>query len=224
MRTCKPLLLRCCFACGVVAAWAVLTMPAGHTHGQIAATEFKEMTRQYSAGPLKADDFQAALPDPLPARDGITMVAFTAATTRYKFRYECRPSGKRFIAHATEVKLDCVLDQDKSWLARPADADLLRHEQGHFDIAEWNTRLTQRHFDKLMQQGKPRAAARTEAAAIASLKEMIKEEFERLRADGLAEQARYDKETRFGLDPTAQHQWERMLEEKLSFIEPSGPP
>ena len=101
-----------------------------------------------------------------------------------------------------------VFDQSQSWWGgqvrngwdarrvNVSDAQLLQHEQTHFDIAEVVARKIRRRFGELTDVCTRRGGTVPLAAIV--------EDYQRELDD---EQARYDRETSFGLDARVQWTW-----------------
>ena len=101
-----------------------------------------------------------------------------------------------------ENKFDCY----NSWVKPEAlgDDNLLKHEQGHFDIAE----IFKRKLESKLASEKV-SLTKFEAFAHKAL-DQIQEEF-------LKEQELYDLETNYGLDKTNQEEWESKILRLLSL-------
>lgn len=88
---------------------------------------------------------------------------------------------------------------------RELGAATLAHEQAHFDLSELQARLLRR---ALSEAEHPCPGLRTTVAALVD--SYLKEE-RRL-------QARYDRETRHGTDPTRQREWELLVKARLESL------
>src|SRR5688500_17525432 len=126
----------------------------------------KPTPRRYEAGPLTSADFAA--PPPADRRD---LLANTHTALEYAVQYRGTTSAQGTRVFATRLEVYATLTPSKSWNAAAADARLLDHEQGHFDI-------TQLHARKWRQQAAAQIArkalvgeGRTEAAARQALQE-----------------------------------------------------
>jgi hypothetical protein len=105
-------------------------------------------------------------------------------------------------AEQLRVKVRAVFDPSRSTLvehpasvANFSDAELLEHEQIHFDIAELFARKIRSHFWQTTAPCRP--GGTTPFAAI----------LDDYRTELSDEQARYDRQTAFGTDARAQREW-----------------
>lgn len=176
--------------------------------------------RLYTDGPLAAADFKMAPPKPLPlvAAGGgaVTLLATTYAEIRFDFKYRWRADATgKATATATEVTFVAVLIQDKSWNARPKEASLMDHEQGHFDIAELHAWRAQKRIGKMTAEGAFQGVGTGEADARDKMQVVLNKDFDRHLVDMKDEQAAYDKDTRHGTDREKQSQWRKKLNEQL---------
>jgi hypothetical protein len=125
--------------------------------------------------------------------------SFTGFMTEYRYS-----NGKHYALVRT------YFDQELSWTKTWTNL-LLRHEQGHFDIAE----ITAREFRAEVQQ---RMENRNMNATI----------FDSLRAEAIKKlnerQKEYDYSTDYSLDFQAQEKWDHKIEQRLQslsqYIEP----
>jgi hypothetical protein len=119
-----------------------------------------------------------------------------------------------------DVKIRAVFDPSQStWVPqvsggfeplsrRPAsmnDMQLLEHEQTHFDIAEIIARKIRTHFAELTDVCTRRGGTVPLAAIV--------EDYQRELED---EQARYDRQTRFGTDARTQWTWTSQVQKALA--------
>lgn len=137
--------------------------------------------------PLAWADFEAA-PPPSAGQQG--------AVTGYSLFHGVRCTGQRF-----QFRVVTAFLPGQSWvrpivLADPTtSASSLRHEQTHFDLAEVAARRMRRHFSEL---DNPCGQSQEKLGAIAAA----------FVGDDIAAQARYDDETRHGLNGARQQQWD----------------
>ena len=109
-------------------------------------------------------------------------------------------NGFAFNVHA-------LFDTKKSWSHKPhQSADLLKHEQGHFDIAEIYTRKFRQKIHDLKMKNK----TLEQDLKVAHLAVM-------LECDN--EQAAYDDETHWGLANPAQKKWDDKIAGRLKEFE-----
>jgi hypothetical protein len=90
-------------------------------------------------------------------------------------------------------------------LAQRTDADLLTHEQGHFDLTELYARQLRERLRAI------RCAAREPGAIQAAVDAAVQE----VDQGFLAETERYDRETDHGRDRAGQQDWNQHLRERL---------
>ena len=104
---------------------------------------------------------------------------------------------------ALKFKVVAVMDKDESWIREDFRTNhvVLKHEQGHFDIAhiyakKLEARLKGKHYTK------------NDVKALQDLYDHFLEEMNTL-------QVRYDLETKGGMDPVAQSKWRRFIQGQL---------
>ena len=130
-----------------------------------------------------------------------------AARTVYLLSAESRCRGQEF-----QFSVAALFIPLQSWV-KPnvlTDADarvrVLSHEQTHFDLTELYARRMRRYFAELYNPcGLNDDGVRT------SVDRFVREE-----ADA---QARYDKETRYGLDTVRQHRWNGEVTDMLAALD-----
>lgn len=138
--------------------------------------------------PLHWGDFQGD-PDP---------TARAAALSTCGFRVSAAGQGKNF-----RITVENRFARHQSWVrADRRSPALLQHEQGHFDLSELYTRLLRR---RIAEEGINRR----------NYNARIEELYREVQAAYLAEQERYDRETRSGIDPDQQAAWEALIRERL---------
>jgi hypothetical protein len=160
---------------------------------------------------LARDDFRAPR-NQMRGRDVAAHVGLLVACVGRGLRLEQRPDG-RWEAWLEDVRYFALLDRQGSWWDDRSGMHpewVLRHEQGHFDLAEL---VVRRHNAELARSGRaaPGVGASDEQALAASDRLWV----ERLRAiwaEFRAIEDRYDQETYQG--PKHQTRWfERILRE-----------
>lgn len=126
-----------------------------------------------------------------------------AARTVYLLSYESRCRGQEF-----QFSVAALFLPQQSWV-RPrvlasadAGARVLGHEQTHFDLTEVYARRMRKFFAELYNP-------------CGLVEEGVRESVDRFVRDEAQAQARYDKETRYGLDVGRQQQWDREVSEML---------
>jgi hypothetical protein len=181
-----------------------------------AAAQEAAKERRYADGPLVAEDFHMEPPKPFPtATGGVRLQATTYTELRFQYNYRYESAGAKFTAKATSVEFYSILLPDKSWNARPQDARLLDHEQGHFDLTELHARRAQTRIEKLLAEGVYHGAGASEAEARDKMLEGLNRDFQRHLTEMKDEQGVYDKDTRHGTDREKQGQWRRKITEQL---------
>ena len=102
-------------------------------------------------------------------------------------------------------KVVAVMDKNESWIKDGfRKAHILKHEQGHFDIAQIFAR-------KLAAELKKRLYTPRDVRILSELYDDFLHQMNEV-------QVRYDDETRGGWDPVAQSKWRRYIEEGLSGL------
>lgn len=110
--------------------------------------------------------------------------------------YSNTPSGE------LKYKVVAVMDKDQSWIKPEFKRDhILKHEQGHFDIAHIYAR-------KLDASLKTKRYTSKDIKALSALYDRHLEEMNEL-------QIRYDRETSGGWNALAQSKWRRYIEREL---------
>lgn len=104
-------------------------------------------------------------------------------------------------------KVGAVMDKDESWIREEFknNAEVLSHEQGHFDIAHI--------YAKRLEAGLK--GKRYKNADIKALHEIYDSFLGKMHAL----QVRYDRETKGGMDAAAQAQWKKFIARELGFLE-----
>jgi hypothetical protein len=167
--------------------------------------------RHHETGPLTAADFAA----PAPADRG-GRLASTHTGFDYTFKYRGTTTDKGVRLVATEFNVRAAVVPGKSWNLAPADARLMDHEQGHFDITELHARNWRRQAaDQIARQALVGEGA-TQDAAYRALQERFEAELRSINKVWEAEQILYDKETDHGRRPDIQVRWRQRLNRDLA--------
>jgi hypothetical protein len=174
--------------------------------GPVVAEEKSDKTapREYSAGPLTKDDFQAKVPEAAHSAGGAALRAFISGGVYHRYRYRYTTASGQVRLMPTEIRVFAAVDREKSWNATPGDAELLDHEQGHFDLAAVYAAKLQAELLGLMTRGDLTFTAKTEAAGRQALDDRLKKLLNSTLDELRAEDQRYDRETRHGNDRTEQ--------------------
>lgn len=165
--------------------------------------------------PLAWDDFEASVPRNA-ASDN---VAVTMAILRWTYEYDVEYSPRACTYRITGVSSRAVFDTEGSWVrSGHRTADVLAHEQGHFDI----TRIHELVFDAVASAhvgstgpcrgGSVRRASDDARSRIAEILEPV---YDRVWQAHLSVQATYDAQTRHGMDAEAQRTWLELIDAGL---------
>ena len=73
--------------------------------------------RRHNAGPLTVEDFQAAVPKPLPTSGRFKLLAFADTDIRYQMEYRYQNLSDGVEATLKDIEIYAVFLTDKSWLA-----------------------------------------------------------------------------------------------------------
>lgn len=107
------------------------------------------------------------------------------------------------------LKAEAYFVQGKSWVVKGAErADLLRHEQLHFDITELHTR-------RLRAALAPYQGLSAEEFVNSGVEERVQDIYNRIFDQMNAEQKRYDKETNHSINTTIQKAWSEHVRGRL---------
>ena len=169
--------------------------------------------RRYDAGPLAVDDFQAAVPQPLPTVGRFRQFAFADTDIRYQMEYRYRNLSAGVEATLKDIDIYAIFLGDNSWIA-PLGVKALDHEQGHFDISQMYALDAKLQMKTRLHEGKSligKGASRDDA--ISDLQRQVNEFLQPLRERVATAQKEYDRETNHGLRalPQAAHR-KRQLE------------
>jgi hypothetical protein len=166
----------------------------------------EEQPRRYDQGPVNPADFQGTPPvaaDPT----GPQSMAYTSTAIRYQARYEFRQQPGRVLAWLTDIDIFSVFMVRESWCRRPADAALLAHEQGHFDLTEAGARQAQLKFRELLRRPRSIAVrALTRQGAIRQLSRQIEQQLQPFQDAVQRAHRHYDQVTSHGTRPQAQRE------------------
>jgi len=127
-------------------------------------------------------------------------------TIRWHASYSVTSSGSTWIGRVQNVTVTNTMEPSLSWVVPgKADARVLRHEQGHFDLNEVYRRKLEIVLPCLQSQ------CASKQGAIDELEAALHQ-----RADGILEQlqavqGRYDAESGHGNNPSGQARWEARI-------------
>ncbi len=145
---------------------------------------------------LKAEDFKGK-PDQLSKAGGATYCGFG-------LDYDLSVKGfKLFI----EIKTICVFHKSRSWLLPSAktNADILAHEQLHFDICYWQMKMFMTALSK-------------ENFTIDNLKVKVQKCYSAQFDSYEQLQEQYDEESNHGLIEVEQERWSKLVQEKIANL------
>jgi hypothetical protein len=104
---------------------------------------------------------------------------------------------------AAKVYVFNTFDKQKSWVRNGYEnAEVLQHEQGHWDICELYTRRMQERFDAANITG-------------TNLHQQVARIFNDVNDEYLARQEQYEQETQHGIIASEQQRWTALLEKEL---------
>jgi len=138
--------------------------------------------------------------------------AYTATTYNIHTSYTMRTHGhQQSDFRLSTVSVRIALDRGRMW-SRPAarTAQLLKHEQGHYDITALLMRDLDTDLTALMQAGRSFATQRELAQAIAHVQQPAESLVSRLQSTATADGV-YDRQTHHGTVATAQQRWDAAL-------------
>jgi hypothetical protein len=176
-----------------IAWWAAAALCAGRVLTAQAIIEWSGDRR------LTKDDFRARVP----------RVASMASLSAVGLEVEWRCQGDVLLG-----MVRATFDPERSWW-RPgdvgqrgyrADAQLLNHEQLHFDLAQLAARKLQGRFEALKTACAEPDGRLDVETAIADVDRDLQEQ-----------QSRYDRETDHGLNAAAQERWTRTVRRQLGL-------
>jgi hypothetical protein len=148
--------------------------------------------------PLVWDDFRAT-PDPNIDAVALVFTGFTATS------FSCARDGGR--ARLSEGGMLANMEPAKSW-AKPAargNAEILAHEQGHFNITEYFARRVRTMIRGTDCTGRPFETVAGE----------VRQKFTQLYNEWQATQARYDQETDHHKSRARQLDWDDLIRRQL---------
>jgi predicted secreted Zn-dependent protease len=90
-----------------------------------------------------------------------------------------------------------------SWKIEAANGNILKHEQGHFDITEVFCRKLKKELSKIIPL---RSSVQLDVNAL----------FQQINLANDRMQEKYDEETDYGRDPKAQRRWSKFIHAELT--------
>ncbi|MCB0429432.1 MAG: DUF922 domain-containing protein [Flavobacteriales bacterium] len=155
-----------------------------------------------AARPLTWDDFKGPVPE---------NTAFKALTD-YKISFKGHVDPNRYTKKGSKQPLVvydviCQFNTNNSWVVKGSETDvLLKHEQTHFDIAEWHARDLRK---KLAELDPDEASG---GRAVTKLFQLVSRECRAI-------QDRYDRETDHGVNAEKQKEWESKVSKELKKLD-----
>lgn len=120
---------------------------------------------------------------------------------------------RQWIAQLSHISTQAFMDRQRSWaVPERRTPDLLRHEQGHFDLLEIFRRRLDREFLSLLER---KVGAPSREGAEQRLIAVLEEIYKRVWQAHEACQTQYDQETRNGQDRLKQEQWNNLIAQWL---------
>jgi len=127
-------------------------------------------------------------------------------TIRWHASYAVTSNGSTWTGHVQTVTVANTMEPSLSWVVPgKATAQVLRHEQGHFDLNEVYRRKLEMHLACLQAQNA------SKQGAIDVLNAALHQRANEILARLQVAQARYDAEAGHGNDLTRQAQWETLI-------------
>lgn len=177
--------------------------------GQVLAASSEPAELLWTEGyRLTWEDFRG---DPPPASLRGTEAAKIWIGLRYSATWELffDPVRGQWTARLLGCATQAFMDRTRSWvLPDQRHPEVLRHEQGHFDLLEVFRRLLEKELRAWI--GKPVSAATREEAERA-LTRRLEEVYLGVWEAHEAHQAQYDQETEHGRNQGQQDQWSRRI-------------
>ena len=107
------------------------------------------------------------------------------------------------------ISIQAFMDPKKSWVDPDnKDEDLLKHEQGHFDITEIYVRKFRQRLKNTEMKTKARA-----------LYKQVTKMYKKISKEWLAFQRQYDKQSNHHMDRQGQVQWDQRIAYELESLE-----
>lgn len=125
------------------------------------------------------------------------------ALTSYEVMFSSSYNGE---TGEMQFEVTCVFVKDKSWVKEDPTDLLLKHEQGHFDIAEIYTRKLRKEL------GQMKFNPKTIEAEVGKI-------YNRLMKESHERQRKYDKETDHSKIKEKQAEWDIIIAKELKALE-----
>ncbi len=191
----------------VLLGLGALTLGPGVAQTPPAVSESPELLWRADR-PLGWEDFWGS-PPPTSLRETESAKIWIGLTYFVTWEISFDPVRREWVARLVRFSTQAYMDRARSWaLPDHRQPELLRHEQGHFDILEVFRRWLEKDFQRWL--GKPVGGATREDAE-RELGRRLEEVYLRIWAAHEACQAQYDEETRHGQDLGQQDAWARRI-------------
>lgn len=192
--------------------------------------------RDYLEGPVTAKDFQAKPPALTQRLDAVQQTQEQAEiatgisiATHIASQYRLDSQSAVVSSEVEKIELRTLMTPEKSWLDPESydDAELLQHEQGHFDLTEIQRRQLQLRLDGLRAEGKlamkevfgpDRSETQLQADMERQrelLQQRLNEAVEVARQLEAEAQKRYDRDTFHGINKEQQAHWWYWIQQRL---------
>lgn len=193
----------------LVATAAATPITAWCASGRLATARDVD-ARCYEDGPLSHHDCRATIPEQSEGLD-----AFTTTELLFNYQYRTRPSGRRTIAWTTDIWVAAVVNPSASWNAKPEDASLLDHEQGHFDLTQIAVLRARLQFAR---NSRVSCVAGDPELALANLRARVYLQLQPFLEGVLAEHDAYDWTTGHGRNAAVQREHRQRHRQELDAL------
>ena len=166
--------------------------------------------------PLRPENFRGTKP-PDAKHDAETATGITVQHSPPKTE---RQADGTYVSTYTDLTYSAVVDEGESYNSDPGDQDLLKHEQGHFDLAELEAR--RRNRDKKAELDKLKGTGSTPEEAEADLDKKLDDHVKTVDENLTKTQKQYDEETDHSRKKDRQRAWDRKIETELKSTAPTG--
>ncbi len=166
--------------------------------------------------PLKPENFRQ--PPPANAKHDAE-TATGVAVEHSPPKTEKQPDGS-YTSKYTDLKYSSVVDEGQSYNKRPNDEELLKHEQGHFDLSELEAR--KRNADKKKALDKLEGTGSTPQEAEADLDKKLDEHTKEVNKGLNEKQEQYDNETDHSKNGAKQKEWNKKIDDGLKSTTPKS--
>jgi hypothetical protein len=199
--------------CALAGDWAFAQIP-----GQ-AANGGSKPDRRYDKGPLGEADFQGKAPAEEELA-GKPYQAFLVMDILWSSQYRTAGKGRSVSAFLTQFEAIAVSNPSKSWNhGGKKNADLLDHEQGHFDITQIHAQRLEIKIRKLLAaKNPPGGKGESEAAAVQTLNALLEKEYLAAKTAADEENVEYDKLTVHGSGLEKQRELRHVHHETLKKL------